>query len=77
MARSKPVGSQKTAAQAVAMVRIGTARSETDPGSVIVALGRAQFGAQSFFQLFKNCSNFVIQICCLPEFPKCPKFASC
>jgi hypothetical protein len=37
------------------------ARSETDPGSVTVALGQAQFGVQRFFQLFKNCSNFEIQ----------------
>jgi hypothetical protein len=29
------------------------------------------------FQLFKNYPNLVIQVCCLPEFQKCPKFASC
>jgi hypothetical protein len=40
---------QKIAVPVVAAVRIGAARSETNPGSVTVALGRAQFGAQSFF----------------------------
>jgi hypothetical protein len=50
-------GGWKTVAQAAAVVQTGTARSKTDPGLVTVALGRAQFGAQSFFQLFKNCSN--------------------
>jgi hypothetical protein len=60
-----------------AAVQIGDARSETDPGSVTVALDKAQFGAHSFFQLFKLCSNFVIQICCLPEFQKCAKFVRC
>jgi hypothetical protein len=44
---------QKMAVQAVATVWTGTAQSETDPGSVSVALGRAQFGAQPIFQLFK------------------------
>jgi hypothetical protein len=28
-----------------------------------------------FFQLFKNFSNFVIQVCCLLEFQKCSNFA--
>jgi hypothetical protein len=37
-----------------ATVRIGAARSETNPGSVTVALGRAQFGAQSFFLIIET-----------------------
>jgi hypothetical protein len=61
-------GSQKTMAPAAAAVQTGNSRSETDPGSVTTALGRAQFGAHLFFQLFKLSSNFVIEICYLPEF---------
>jgi hypothetical protein len=41
-------GGRKTVVQAVAAARTGTAWSETDPGSVTIELGRAQFGAQSF-----------------------------
>jgi hypothetical protein len=59
--------SPKTVTQLATAVRTGAARSKTDPGSMTVALGRAQFGAQSFFQLFKNCSNFVIQIATFPN----------
>jgi hypothetical protein len=43
-------------------------------------LGRTEQWAGSvrctmFFQLFKNCPNLAIQVCCLSEFEKCPKFA--
>jgi hypothetical protein len=31
----------------------------------------------NFLQLFKNCPNFVIQICCIAEIQNCPKFATC
>jgi hypothetical protein len=66
-------------AVAVRAVLVGKAlaQSKTYPGSVTVALGLAQFIAQSFFQLFKNCSNFVIQNCCIAEIQKCAKFACC
>jgi hypothetical protein len=52
-----------TTAAAVQVARSwkALAQSKTDPGSVTVALGQAQFGVQCFSQLFKNCSNFVIQ----------------
>jgi hypothetical protein len=43
----------KTAVQAAAMVQVGAAWSETDPGSVTVALGRAQFSVQFFFNYSK------------------------
>jgi hypothetical protein len=41
-------GDRKTVAQAAAAVQIGVARSESDPESVTVELGWAQFGAQYF-----------------------------
>jgi hypothetical protein len=52
------------------------ARSEVS-GVGDCSTGRAQFGAQSFFQLFKNCSIFAIQICCHPEFQKRSNLAWC
>jgi hypothetical protein len=50
-------GGRKIAAPAATAVRTGDAQSKTNLGSVTVALGQAQFGAQSFFQLFKLCLN--------------------
>jgi hypothetical protein len=52
--RGAAMGSMKrrtrrgSVAQAATVVQKGAARSETDPGSVAVALGRAQFGVQFF-----------------------------
>jgi hypothetical protein len=56
-----------------AAVAVQAAHGWKSLGSVSIALGRAQFGAQSFFQLFKNCSNFAIQICCHSEIQKMSK----
>jgi hypothetical protein len=77
--RSGPDSTTVTVAAAVRVAhgRKALAWSKTDPGSMSVTLGWSQFGAHSFFQLLKNCSNFIIQICCLAELQKCLKFASC
>jgi hypothetical protein len=47
-----------------------------------IELGRTEQWAglgsvHNVFQLFKNYPNLVIYDCCLLEFKKCPKFASC
>jgi hypothetical protein len=48
----------KTVAQVAAVVWTGAVRSETDPGSVTVALGRAQFGVQ-FFSNYSKISQIL------------------
>jgi hypothetical protein len=50
-------------------------------GRLEIELGHTEQWASSvrctmLFQLFKNYPNLVIQVCCLPKFQKCPKFAS-
>jgi hypothetical protein len=60
----------KMAAQVVAVVRLGVARSKTNPGSVTVALGRAQFGVQFFSNYSKIAQILYFKFAALPNSKK-------
>jgi hypothetical protein len=55
----------KTAAQVGAMVQQELCGLKPSPGGAS-STGPGPIRCTIIFQLFKNCSNLVIQICCLP-----------